>query len=78
MNRVIQGIVHGKVIELREEIGIPDGQEVDILVTLRNANPGTSSGILRSAGVAADLADFDIVFGRIETERKSARFRDEG
>ena len=31
MNHV-RGTIHGKVIELSEEIGLPDGQEVTVLV----------------------------------------------
>ena len=40
MTTSIKGIVHGKVIELDQEPGLPDGQEVS--VTLRPISPGLS------------------------------------
>jgi hypothetical protein len=39
MTTSIKGIVHGKVIELDQEPGLPDGQEVS--VTLQPISPGT-------------------------------------
>ena len=33
MTRVLRGIVHGKTIELTEELGMWEGQAVDLLVT---------------------------------------------
>ncbi len=32
MNKTIHGIVHGKIIELDEELGVADGQEVEVSV----------------------------------------------
>jgi hypothetical protein len=39
MTTSIRGIVHGKVIELDQEPGFPEGQEV--AVTLQPISPGT-------------------------------------
>ena len=38
MTTSLKGIVHGKVIELDQEPGLPDGQEVS--VTLQHLSPG--------------------------------------
>ena len=38
MTTSLKGIVHGKVIELDQEPGLPDGQEVS--VTLQPISPG--------------------------------------
>ena len=40
MTTSLKGIVHGKVIELDQEAGLPDGQEVS--VTLQPIPPGPS------------------------------------
>lgn len=32
MTRVLRGIIHGKTIELSEDLGMSDGQAVDLLV----------------------------------------------
>jgi hypothetical protein len=50
---VLKGIVHGKTIELEQEPGLPDGQEVSVVVhpleaAGRQLPPG--EGIRRSAG----------------------------
>jgi len=53
---VLKGTIHGKMIELEQESGLPDGQEVRITVwPLEEAEklpPG--EGIRRSAGGWAD------------------------
>lgn len=51
----LKGVIHGKFIELRESPGLPEGQEVTVLVQPL-VLPGTE-GILRSAGACSDEAD---------------------
>jgi hypothetical protein len=56
---VLKGIVHGKTIELEQEPGLPDGQEVSVVVhpletAERRLPPG--EGIRRSAGGWGDDA----------------------
>jgi hypothetical protein len=56
---VAQGVVHGKTIELRNELGLPDGHEVTVTVQpMGRADrlpPG--EGIRRSAGAWAEDAE---------------------
>lgn len=52
MNKTIHGIVHGKTIELDEEFGIADGQEVEVSVKIVQAKGKWGEAILRSAGHA--------------------------
>lgn len=53
---VLEGIVHGKTIELEHESGLPDGQKVTISIqpspSVKPLAPG--EGIRRSAGAWAD------------------------
>ena len=37
MNKTIHGIVHGKTIELDEELGVADGQEVEVSIKIVQA-----------------------------------------
>ena len=54
MSRVIQGVVHGRTIELAEDPGVADGQQVEVVVKpLAPAKPW-GEGIRRSAGALAD------------------------
>jgi hypothetical protein len=47
----LRGIVHGKTIELDDELGLPDGEPVTVIIQ-RNLPPG--EGIRQSAGAWAD------------------------
>ncbi len=47
----LRGVIHGKTIELQEELGLPDGETVSVIVR-RMLPPG--EGIRRSAGSWAD------------------------
>jgi hypothetical protein len=73
MSSVIHGIVHGNTIELRESPGVPDGQEVEVVV--RAIEPGRpwGEGILRSAGVLSDDPHWDDIMAEIQRERKVER-----
>lgn len=54
---VLRGVIHGKIIELDEEAGLPDGQSVSVTVqplSEKRLPPG--EGIRRSAGAWADDA----------------------
>jgi hypothetical protein len=55
-SHILHGVVHGKTIELRDDICLPDGQEVTIVV--HSVRPGKrlppGEGIRRSAGGWSD------------------------
>lgn len=76
MTHTTHGRINGKTIELDRDLGVPDGQEVEVVVRVVDETKDWGEGIRRSAGAAADVADFDEVFAQIEGERKAARFRD--
>jgi hypothetical protein len=76
MTKTIHGRVQGRTIQLDEDIDLPDGEEVEVVVTATKANASWGEGIRRSAGAAADVPGFDEVFEQIERERKTAPFRD--
>lgn len=73
MERVIHGIVHGKTIELREELGVADGQAVELL--LRVVPPATrwGEGIRESAGGWANYPEMDDIMEQIQQHRKLER-----
>jgi hypothetical protein len=49
-----RGVVRGKTIELQEELGLPDGESVAVIV--RRVLP-QGEGIRRSAGAWADAGE---------------------
>ena len=48
MNRIVHGVIHGKTIELDEEIGIAEGQKVEVQVKVaREAPAPVSEGLAK-------------------------------
>ena len=39
MTKTVHGVVHGKMIELREDLGVAEGQEVELQVKPLSALP---------------------------------------
>ena len=65
-----RGVVHGKIIESENEIGLPDGQPVTVSVRpIDQACDGLGEGIRHSAGVWAD--DVDGLDAYLEVNRKA-------
>lgn len=77
MTKTIHGKIHGKSIELDEDVGLADGEEVEVIVKPAKAKRSWGEGIKRSAGIAVDEPEFDEVFERIAQDRKAATFRDQ-
>lgn len=74
MTRIVQGTVHGRMIELADELGVADGQPVQIQVTIPEENAPADrkwgEGILRSAGALADDPDWDGIMDEIRYARR--------
>lgn len=75
MTKTVLGIVHGKTIELVDDLGIPDGQQV--VITVRPAHEPKSQpwgdGLRRCAGALADswTDEDDRILKQLYLERKS-------
>lgn len=79
MTKTMLGIIHGKTIELQQETGVPDGQEVEIVIRSIIARPSSEpwgEGLRRCAGALAGAPGLDEDMERILNERKIARFRE--
>jgi hypothetical protein len=70
------GKIHGNTIELDSALGLPDGAEVEVTVVISKPKQLWGAGLQRSAGVAADFAEFDAVFEQIAQDRQAASFRE--
>jgi len=70
---IFKGVVHGKTIELDQEPGLPEGQEVEVQVKLIPAGRKWGEGILRSAGGWADYPEMDAIMEEIHQARKVER-----
>lgn len=76
MVRHVQGVIHGKTIELDHDLGIAEGQRVDVQVCVSPPARVWGEGILRSAGIAADVPGFDETFEQVQRDRELATSRD--
>ncbi len=54
MNKIVHGIVHGNTIELKENPGISDGQEVRVILSVAKKSRPWGEGLKNSAGALAN------------------------
>ena len=74
MTKTLHGKVHGRTIELEEDPGVAEGQdvEVDVRVILKKGGkPGV--GFLRTEGALADDTEWDAIMEEIHQARKVER-----
>ena len=76
MTKTIHGKVHGKIIELDEDLGVADGQDVEVQVKVVSSTTTWGEGFRRCAGALADVPGLDEDMEQILRERKTDRFRD--
>ena len=73
MTKVIHGKVRGRTIELAEDLGLAEGQEVEVSVrtipAAVNRRPG--EGLLQTEGALADDPHWDGIMDEIHRERKN-------
>ena len=72
MIKKVHGVVRGKTIELDEDLGVAEGQQVEVEVTVVEPARKWGEGILRSAGALADewTDEDDRILAEIHEERK--------
>ena len=74
MTKTLHGKVHGRMIELDEDLGVAEGQEVEIQIKVIS-KPGskTGEGFLRTEGALADDEEWDGIMEEIYRARKLDR-----
>ncbi len=72
MTRTLHGKVHGKTIELDEDLGVIDGQVVEVQVKIVASAKKWGEGLRRCAGALADewTEEDDRVLNEIYQDRK--------
>jgi hypothetical protein len=74
MTKTIRGRVRGRTIELNEDLGLAEGQEVEVqvrAVSRTERRPG--EGLLRTEGALADDNEWDAIMEEIYQSRKLDR-----
>jgi hypothetical protein len=72
LTKAIHGKVHGKTIELDEDLGVAEGQEVELQVKIVQPPKKWGEGILRTAGALADEPHWDAIMEEIHPARLGA------
>jgi hypothetical protein len=73
MSQRLHGRVHGRTIELDEDPGMDEGQEVEIQMTIVEPPRKWGDGIRRTAGALADDTEWDAIMQGIHQARKLER-----
>ena len=73
MTKTVHGKVHGKTIELDEDPGVAEGQEVEVQIKVVPPARKWGEGILRTAGALADDPHWDAIMEEIHKARKIER-----
>ena len=72
MTRTIHGVVRGKTIELEENPGVAEGQEVEITIKSVPSHQRWGEGLRRCAGALASVwaEDDDRILVEIHADRR--------
>ena len=74
MTKMLHGTILGRTIELNDDPGIAEGQEVEIHMKLMAETPRNSGeGFLRTEGALADDVEWDGIMEEIHKARKRER-----
>lgn len=86
MTKTVHGVVHGKTIELDEELGVAEGQSVEVQVRVlagKKQLPGPPpawqpGGTTTAAGMMSNCwtHEDDQIFEEIQRQRKQERHRE--
>jgi hypothetical protein len=74
MNKTLHGKVRGRTIELDEDPGVAEGQEVEVqMKVVPMSTQKTGEGFLRTEGALADDEEWDAIMDEIYKARKLER-----
>jgi len=71
MTKTVHGVVRGKTIELSEDLGVAEGEGVEVQVrTLSKSSQRSGEGFLRTEGALADDTEWDGIMDEIYQGRR--------
>lgn len=73
MNKTFHGTVHGRTILIDEDLGMPEGQKIEVQVKLPQPARKWGDGILRTAGALANDPYWDAIMREVHEARKVER-----
>ena len=73
MTKLVHGKIRGRTIELSEDLGLAEGQQVEVQVKILQATPQWGEGLKRCAGALADDPEWDAIMNEVHLARKLER-----
>jgi hypothetical protein len=73
MTKTVHGTIRGKFIELDEDLGVAEGQAVEVQVKTVEPPRKWGDGIVRTAGALADDPYWDAIMEDVHQARKVER-----
>jgi hypothetical protein len=72
MSKLVHGKIHGRTIEISEDLGLAEGQQVEIHVKAVHPGQQWGDGLLRCAGAMTNewTAEDDRILAEIYADRK--------
>ena len=76
INHILRGVIRGRTIELAEDAGLPDGQQVEVVVRAPAKPVDDTSWVARTASALADdpeaFEDLEQILAERKLERRNA------
>ncbi len=73
MSRIIEGVVHGRTIQLLDDPGVGEGQKVQVVLSVPCVEGTSGEGIRRTAGALADDPYWDQIMAQVHEGRRRER-----
>ena len=73
MTKTMQGVIHGKMIELINDPGLADGEQVRVVIESTTPTYQRGERLLRCEGALADDPYWDDIMEEIQQSRKLER-----
>ncbi|MGH7194296.1 MAG: hypothetical protein ACREJM_12315 [Candidatus Saccharimonadales bacterium] len=71
--KTVHGVVRGRIIELDDDLGVAEGERVEVRVRVAGSSDPWGDGIRRSAGGWAEYPEMDAIMEKVQHERKLER-----
>jgi hypothetical protein len=78
MDKALEGIIHGRTIELANDPGFVEGMKVQVVISPQQTEKKWGEGICKSAGGWYEYPEMDEIMNKIHEDRKQERRNQEG
>lgn len=70
MSELVRGVIHGRIVELESDPGLPDGETVELRILSHTNGHDPKRGWQHLEGILADDPEWDQIMAEIHEQRK--------